>query len=59
MIPMNMKEMEPHTNLIFKFVEFVLNNPITLFIIGAGLTIVPALGIMYVHSPKDDKSNGH
>ena len=59
MIPINMKEMEPHTNLIFEFVEFVLNNPITLFIIGAGLTIVPALGIMYVHSPKDDKSNGH
>jgi hypothetical protein len=51
--------MEPHTNLVFRFVEFVLNNPVSLFIIGAGLTIVPALGIMYVHSPKDDESNGH
>jgi hypothetical protein len=51
--------MEPHTNLVFKFVEFVLNNSVTLFIIGVGLTIVPTLGIMYVHSPKNDKSNGH
>jgi hypothetical protein len=42
--------MEPHTNLVFRFVEFVLNNPITLFIIGVGLTIVPAMGIMIIHS---------
>lgn len=51
--------MESHTNWIFKFVEFVLTNPVSLFIIGAGLTIVPTLGIMYVHSSKNGKSNGH
>ena len=39
---------------IFSFVEFVLNNPISLFLIGMGLTVVPALGIMYVHSTKDE-----
>jgi hypothetical protein len=44
--------------MIFKFVEFVLNNPISVFIIGMGLTVVPALGIMYVHSPKDKNKNG-
>ena len=53
------KEMEPHTNFVFRFVEFILNNPVSLFIMGAGLTIVPALGIMYVHSPKDENKNGH
>jgi hypothetical protein len=50
--------MEPHTNFVFKFVEFVLNNPISIFIIGMGLTVVPTLGIMYVHSTKDEKKNG-
>jgi hypothetical protein len=52
-------EMEQHTNLVFKFVEFVLNSPISIFIIGMGLTVVPTLGIMYVHSTNDENKNGH
>ena len=51
-IQLIIKEMELHTNIIFKFVEFVLNNPTSLFIIGVGLTVVPAMGIMYVHRNK-------
>jgi hypothetical protein len=43
---------------VFRFVEFVLNNPTSLFIIGVGLTVVPTMGIMYVHSIKDEKNNG-
>jgi hypothetical protein len=43
---------------MFRVVEFVLNNPISLFILGMGLTVVPTLGIMYVHSNKDEKKNG-
>jgi hypothetical protein len=42
---------------VFRFVEFILNNPISLFIIGMGLTVVPTLGIMYVHSTKNEKKN--
>jgi hypothetical protein len=41
---------------VFGFVEFVLNNPISLFLIGMGLTVVPWLGIMYVHSTKDENN---
>jgi len=44
--------------MIFKAIEFVLNNPISLFIIGVGLTVVPTVGIMIIHSPKDEKNNG-
>jgi len=40
---------------ISRFVEFILNNPVTLFVIGVGLTIVPVMGIMFVHSTKDKK----
>lgn len=43
---------------MFRIVEFVLTNPVSIFIIGLGLTVVPALGIMYVHSTKDEKKNG-
>ena len=49
------KEMEPHTNLIFRFVEFALNNPISLFIMGMGLTVVPFFGIMYIHRETEKK----
>lgn len=45
--------------MMFKVVEFVLTNPISIFIIGMSLTVVPTLGIMYVHSTKDEKNIGH
>jgi len=51
--------MTTHVNFLFRFVEFILNNPISLFVIGVGLTVVPAMGIIYVHSPKNTKKNGH
>lgn len=41
-----------------KIVEYLLTNQWTLFIIGCLLTIVPAMGIMIVHST-EDKNTGH
>jgi hypothetical protein len=40
--------------MIFHIVETVLNSQVGLFIIGCGLTIAPALGIMYIHQNKGE-----
>jgi hypothetical protein len=52
MIQMIIKEMEQHTNIIFTLVEFLAESKIWIALCGFGLTIVPILGIMYVHSDK-------
>jgi prevent-host-death family protein len=36
------------------FVYVILNNQLALFIIGCLLTIAPAIGIMVVHSSKNE-----
>jgi hypothetical protein len=45
--------------MIFKVVEFLADSPVWLFLCGMGLTFVPALGIMIIHSTKDEKKIGH
>ena len=52
MIPMIIKEMEQHTNLVFKLVEILAQSPIWLGLCGAGLTIAPIIGIILVHRNK-------
>ena len=38
---------------MFHLVETLLNNNVFLFIIGMGLTTIPIMGIIIVHSKKD------
>ena len=33
-------------------VEAILTNPIGLFVLGMGLTVAPAVGIIYIHKTK-------
>jgi hypothetical protein len=37
---------------MINLVETLLNNNVFLFIVGCGLTLVPTMGIIYVHSKK-------
>jgi len=58
MIPTIIKEMEQHTNIVFKLVEILASSPIWLGICGAGLTIAPIMGIMIIHrQPNSDGKN--
>jgi len=40
---------------MIKFVEFVLTNQVTMFIIGYCLVVLPAAGIMYITEKESKK----
>ena len=44
------KEMEQHTNLVFKIVEILANSPIWLGACGFGVIVLPIMGISFIHS---------
>ena len=48
-----------HTNFLFDFVETLAKSKIWLGLCGAGLTVVPIIGIMIVHKQKNFDEKNH
>jgi hypothetical protein len=38
--------------MIFHIVEYLAQSPVWLFLCGMGLTVVPFMGIMFIHRNK-------